>query len=207
MNVFSAISWAALEETNARQCHEKSACHGYTSDGKEPAIALFKQAKSRPNLNLAEAVDILRQLHKLSPFLFFNGNTFAIAGNRLLAFYNPNRSANATTRSLVGHHIAGTNILALEELLALLPPSEEQVPDSKAQPTLERLVKLVASRAISLADATEQANTSLDIRKNIPNNLRELTEFELKRVLEGKSDIGSFLTILGKRIQQNPPQR
>ncbi len=207
MNVFSIISWAALEETNARQCHEKSACHGYTSDGKEPAIALFKEAKSLPNLNLAEAVDILRQLHKLSPFLFFNGNTFAIVGNRLLAFFNPNKSADANIRSLVGHHITGTNILELEELLAVLPPSEEQVPDSKAQPMLERLIKSVASQAISLADATGQASSLLDIRETIPDNLRELTEFELKRVLEGKSDIGSFLTVLAKRIQQSPPQR
>jgi hypothetical protein len=57
-------------------CAGGSAFHGPTSDGHADARA-FWEANHQRELTLAEAVEICRKCHRLAPFCFFNGNTFA----------------------------------------------------------------------------------------------------------------------------------
>jgi len=94
---------------NAGLCKEKNALHKPTSDGYEPARQLWESSRAR-ELTLRETLDICRQCHKLAPFCFYNGNTFAAIGRTfiqdLLRKMSPVKAQ--AFRSAVGHYIAGT---------------------------------------------------------------------------------------------------
>jgi len=101
--------WKTVVTINAGLCKEKNALHKPTSDGYEPAEKLWESAVSR-ELTLRETFDICRQCHKLAPFCFYNGNTFAAIGRTLiqdLLRKMPPDKAHGV-RSVVGHYIAGT---------------------------------------------------------------------------------------------------
>jgi hypothetical protein len=88
---------------------EKNAVHKPTSDGHAPAHELWEGSRKR-ELTLREVLDICRQCHKLAPFCFYNGNTFAAIGRTLiqeLLQKMPPVKAHGF-RSVVGHYIAGT---------------------------------------------------------------------------------------------------
>lgn len=100
----------------------KNAFHGPTSDGYEAAKVKWEEVYKQ-KLNLFEACSFLREMHRIAPFCFFNGNTFvsiirnAIAG--LLSDLSPLEAV--TFRSVVGHYVAGTIddevlTLAIEDL-------------------------------------------------------------------------------------------
>jgi hypothetical protein len=94
---------------NAGLCKEKHALHQPTSDGYEPARKLWEESRAR-ELTLRETLDICRRCHKLAPFCFYNGNTFAAIGRTLiqaLLLKMPPVKAHSF-RSVVGHYIAGT---------------------------------------------------------------------------------------------------
>jgi hypothetical protein len=58
-------------------------------------------------MTLAAAVDICRRCHRLAPFCFYNGNTFAaIMRDAVLALDLKPEEAHVV-RSLVGHIVAG----------------------------------------------------------------------------------------------------
>jgi hypothetical protein len=78
------------------------------------AKAIYEEAAARSNVDMPEATEILRELHKTAPFLFLNGNTFAQVGKTSLLVAIPGHSRQL--RSLVGHHISGNEILTKEEL-------------------------------------------------------------------------------------------
>src|ERR1043165_8483472 len=75
--------WETVVAINAGLCKAKNALHRPTSDGYEPARKLWASARPR-ELALRETLDICRQCHKLSPFCFYNGNTFAAIGRTLI---------------------------------------------------------------------------------------------------------------------------
>lgn len=60
-------------------------------------------------MTLAEAYDLLRRFHKLAPFLFFNGNTFAAIGRELsLALFSDLPAGRKReVSSATAHYIAG----------------------------------------------------------------------------------------------------
>ena len=90
-----------------------------TSDGYQPAQELWESSRTR-ELTLRETFDICRQCHKLAPFCFYNGNTFAAIGRTLiqdLLRKMPPLKAHGF-RSVVGHYIAGT--AAADELAKVL---------------------------------------------------------------------------------------
>ena len=61
-------------------------------------------------MSLRQALEICRRCHKLSPFCFYNGNTFAAIGRTMVQDMLrklPPVKAHAY-RSVVGHYIAGT---------------------------------------------------------------------------------------------------
>jgi hypothetical protein len=101
--------WQTVVAINAGLCKEKHALHQPTSDGYEPAQRFWEQSRAR-ELTLRETLDICRRCHKLAPFCFYNGNTFAAIGRTLiqpLLQKMPPVKAHSF-RSVVGHYIAGT---------------------------------------------------------------------------------------------------
>ena|SRR5438067_9544864 len=101
--------WKSVIAINAALCKEKKALHKATSEGYEPARKLWEKSRSL-KLSLRKALEICRQCHKLSPFCFYNGNTFAAIGRTMVQDMLPILSplkAHAF-RSIVGHYIAGT---------------------------------------------------------------------------------------------------
>ena len=94
---------------NAGLCKEKKALHKPTSDGYASAQKLW-EASSKRELTLREVFDICRQSHKLAPFCFYYGNTFAAIGRTIIQELHqkmPPVKAHGF-RSAVGHYIAGT---------------------------------------------------------------------------------------------------
>jgi len=101
--------WATVAAINAGLCKEKNALHKPTSDGYKPAEKLWNDSRKR-ELTLRETLEVCRQCHKLAPFCFYNGNTFAAIGRTLiqgLLRKLPPVKAHSF-RSVVGHYIAGT---------------------------------------------------------------------------------------------------
>lgn len=101
--------WKTVVAINAGLCKEKKALHKTTSDGYAPAEKLW-EASRRRELALQETLDLCRQCHRLAPFCFYNGNTFAAIGRTLiqdLLHKMPPVKAHSF-RSVVGHYIAGT---------------------------------------------------------------------------------------------------
>ena len=84
--------WQTVVVINAGLCKEK------------------KESASQLELSLRETLDICRRCHKLAPFCFYNGNTFAAIGRTIILDILqklPPVQAH-TLRSVVGHYIAGT---------------------------------------------------------------------------------------------------
>ena len=101
--------WETVVAINAGLCKEKQALHQPTSDGYRPAEKLW-EASRRRELTLRETLELCRQCHRLAPFCFYNGNTFAAIGRTLiqdLLRKMPPMKAHGF-RSVVGHYIAGT---------------------------------------------------------------------------------------------------
>jgi hypothetical protein len=117
-NPLALIEWEEVEKRNAELCKKGRYQHGRTSDGYDEAKALFFENKAKSSLPLHETVDLFRELHRKQPFLFLNGNTFSQMGRDLMVWASG--SVNAETRSRVGHHIAGTEVLSKTELKKLL---------------------------------------------------------------------------------------
>jgi hypothetical protein len=101
--------WDTVITINAGLCKQKNALHKATSEGYEAARKLWEESRS-VKLSLRETLEICRRCHKLSPFCFYNGNTFAAIGRTIiqdLLRKMPPVKAEAF-RSVVGHYIAGT---------------------------------------------------------------------------------------------------
>jgi hypothetical protein len=73
---FENISWDLLEARNKELCEKSGYQHGITSDGHEIAKQYYEIIRNS-ELSIPEAVDHLRALHKLAPFLFSMATHFA----------------------------------------------------------------------------------------------------------------------------------
>jgi hypothetical protein len=101
--------WATVAAINLGLCKEKHALHKPTSEGHETARKLWEDSRE-VKMSLRQALEICRRCHKLSPFCFYNGNTFAAIGRTMVQDMLRKMSplkAHAF-RSVVGHYIAGT---------------------------------------------------------------------------------------------------
>jgi len=101
------FAWAVIVETNRQLCLPKGALHKPTSDGYDATRQLWK-SRHRAEMTLAEAADLCRRCHQLSPFCNFNGNTFVAIIRRVIAGLNLPPDQAAALRSLAGHIVAGT---------------------------------------------------------------------------------------------------
>src|SRR5688572_12171933 len=70
------FTWEIVTAQNAVLCQAKNALHKPTSDGHDGTKRLW-ESRHREQMPLAEAVDLCRRCHRLAPFCFYNGNTFA----------------------------------------------------------------------------------------------------------------------------------
>ena len=111
--------WETVVTINAGLCKEKNALHKPTSDGYEPAQTLWDNSRQR-ELTLRETLDLFRQCHKVAPFCFYNGNTFAAIARIMIQDLLQNMPPVQAHgfRSVVGHYVAGT--AGAEELAVVL---------------------------------------------------------------------------------------
>jgi len=74
-----------------------------------PAKALWQENQSR-EFTLTEALEICLKCHRLAPFCFYNGNTFAAIARDFIAELSPKLAADKAfvLRSIAGHIVAGT---------------------------------------------------------------------------------------------------
>jgi hypothetical protein len=101
-------SWEAVTAINEQLCAGGSAFHGPTSDGHEDARTLW-EANHQREMSLQEAVELCRRCHRIAPFCFFNGNTFA-AIIKMVTQTIQGLDARDTyaLRSICSHIVAGT---------------------------------------------------------------------------------------------------
>ena len=101
-------SWEFVTAQNALLCQAKGALHKATSDGHDQTQRLWKDQHEKL-MRLEEAVALCRQCHRLAPFCFYNGNTFAgIIRDVIRELGLPSAQAHVI-RSLAGHIVAGVS--------------------------------------------------------------------------------------------------
>lgn len=100
------VPWDLVIFQNASLCEQKNALHKPTSDGYEATKKLWESTHQQP-MTLMEAVDICRRCHRLAPFCFYNGSTFAAIARSMVEQLGLSGAEAATLRSLAGHIVAG----------------------------------------------------------------------------------------------------
>jgi len=83
----SDYDWDFVTSQNMLLCQAKNALHKPTSVGHDETKALW-QSRHREPMDLDEAVDLCRHCHRLAPFCFYNGNTFAAIIRDVIAQQN-----------------------------------------------------------------------------------------------------------------------
>lgn len=101
-------SWDFVTAQNALLCQAKGALHQPTSDGHEPTKQRWETQRTQP-MRLDEAVALCRQCHRLAPFCFYNGNTFAGIIRDVVRGLDLPPAQAEVIRSLAGHIVAGVS--------------------------------------------------------------------------------------------------
>jgi hypothetical protein len=112
------FDWGYVTQLNSMLCQQKNALHKPASDGHGIARDLWESSRKK-TLSLEQALLVCHQCHRMGPFCFFNGYTFAaIARGFIKPLLEPlivkDSMKAAAFRSIVGHYVAGTE--GLEEL-------------------------------------------------------------------------------------------
>ena len=101
-------NWESVVGINRGACERGRARHGLNPHTHQACEESWEAQRTVP-LTLLETLDFLKQQHHDTPFLFFNGNTFATIGRELtLALFSdlpPLRKREIS--SVVAHYIAG----------------------------------------------------------------------------------------------------
>jgi hypothetical protein len=118
---FASTSWADVERINATLCKAGGFESGPRAEGYEPAHALWEKTHGQ-TLTFLQAADLCRECHRLAPFLYLNGNTFASCARVALlpAMERLDSKQQTFSRAALGHYIAGT--IDRSELIAIVPP-------------------------------------------------------------------------------------
>ena len=103
------FDWEIVTEINRGLCKQKNALHKATSDGHQPAKILWEKSQLA-EFSLTDALQVCLRCHRLAPFCFYNGNTFAAIARDLIAELSPGLAADQSfiLRSIAGHIVAGT---------------------------------------------------------------------------------------------------
>ena len=100
--------WEGVVALNAQLCAAKQALHKPTSDGYDDARLLWEKSYER-EMGLDETVELCRKCHRIAPFCFFNGNTFAaIARTCIVSTSGLSSTDQYLLKNIVGHIVAGT---------------------------------------------------------------------------------------------------
>lgn len=99
-------SWEFVTAQNAVLCQAKHALHKPTSDGHDRTKQLWEDWHRQP-MSLDEAVELCRRCHRLAPFCFYNGNTFAAIIRDVVSGLGLPADQAYIVRSLAGHIVAG----------------------------------------------------------------------------------------------------
>jgi hypothetical protein len=100
------VPWDLVIFQNASLCQAKNALHKPTSDGYEATKTLW-ETRHLETMSLMEAVDLCRKCHRMAPFCFYNGNTFAAIARSMVEPLGLPAAEAAILRSLAGHIVAG----------------------------------------------------------------------------------------------------
>ena len=112
--------WEGIVALNAQLCAAKQALHKPTSDGYDDARLLWEKSHAR-EMGLDEAVELCRKCHRIAPFCFFNGNTFAaIARTCIVSASGLSSTDQYLLKNIVGHLVAGTAAPEEEQQFHLL---------------------------------------------------------------------------------------
>ena len=100
--------WQSVVRINHGACARGGAQHGLNSETSAACAAEWEEQRLR-DATLGETFDFLKRCHRLAPFLFFNGNTFAAIGRELtrVLFSDLPAARNREVSSAVAHYIAG----------------------------------------------------------------------------------------------------
>ncbi len=101
-----AFTWEMVTAQNAVLCQAKNALHKPTSDGHEATKELW-ESLHRKEISLEEAVELCRRCHRMAPFCFYNGNTFASIVAMVIRKLDLPADQAFVVRSLAGHIVAG----------------------------------------------------------------------------------------------------
>ena len=101
-------SWEYVAGLNRGACEGGGAAFGFSSEGGRAGEEKWREFIAGPR-TLGETIDFLRNCHRLSPFLFFNGNTFAAIGRTIcnLAFKELPVARRQVLVGAIAHYIAG----------------------------------------------------------------------------------------------------
>ena len=102
----AAFSWEMVTAQNAVLCQAKNALHKPTSDGHAATQKLWESVHQK-EIALEEAVDLCRRCHRMAPFCFYNGNTFASIVAMVIRKLDLPAEQAFVVRSLAGHIVAG----------------------------------------------------------------------------------------------------
>ena len=102
------FTWEIVTAQNAVLCQAKNALHKPTSDGHETTQRLWEERHLQP-MPLDDAVDLCRRCHRLAPFCFYNGNTFASIIALVIKRLDLPPEQAVIIRSLAGHIVAGVS--------------------------------------------------------------------------------------------------
>lgn len=111
------FDWEQITEANSRLCAKTGSLHRPTSDGHD-ACRDFWTANYHLDYSFHEVLELLLKCHRMAPFCFNNGNTFAAVARELVFEMNPDAALAAIVRSAAGHYVAG--VLRDDELDAIL---------------------------------------------------------------------------------------
>jgi hypothetical protein len=100
--------WQSVIRINRGTCERGGAQHGLNSETSTACATEWEAQRTRV-VTLGETLDFLKRCHRLAPFLFFNGNTFAAIGRELgrALFSDLPPTRNREVASAIAHYIAG----------------------------------------------------------------------------------------------------
>jgi hypothetical protein len=101
-----SFSWDIVTTLNRGLCEAKNALHKPTSDGHEDTKALW-DSNHLKEMTLADAADLCRRCHRMAPFCFYNGNTFAAIMTLVVKRLALPADQAFIVRSLAGHIVSG----------------------------------------------------------------------------------------------------
>ena len=115
----ASTSWEDIEKINAALCKAGGYEPGARAEGWEPARALWEKSHNAP-LSFMQVADLCLECHRLAPFPYFNGNTFASCARVALAsaFDTLDYKHQTFARAALAHYIAGT--IDRAELIAII---------------------------------------------------------------------------------------